>query len=83
MEGSFSEGRPKQIAHRGYPLHKRDYATTDQPWSRGDPDAAGITVFNYHPSVEDSEATLEGAQDKEAIEDDGADPIAQDPPVIP
>ena len=40
------------------------------------PDAAGITVFDYHPPSEDSEATQEEAQDKEAVEGDGAAPAA-------
>ena len=43
------------------------------------PDAAGITVFDYHPPSEDSEATQAEAQDKEAVEGDGATPAAQDP----
>ena len=47
------------------------------------PDAVGIIVFDYHPPAEESKATLEGAQNKEAVEDDGAAPIAQDPPIIP
>jgi hypothetical protein len=47
------------------------------------PDAAGITVFDYHPPTEDSEATQEDAQDKEAVESDGAAPIAHDPFVVP
>ena len=47
------------------------------------PNAARITVFDYHPPAEDFEATLEGAQNKKAVEDDGAAPIAQDPPVVP
>ena len=47
------------------------------------PDAAGIAVFDYHPPVEDFKATLEGAPNKEAVEDDGAAPIAQDPLLFP
>ena len=47
------------------------------------PDAAGITVFDYHPPSESSEVTLAEAQDKEAVEGDGATPTAQDPPVTP
>jgi hypothetical protein len=47
------------------------------------PDVVGIIVFDYHPPVEDFEATLEGAPDKEAVEDDGAAPIAQDPLLFP
>ena len=40
------------------------------------PDATGITVFDYHPPSESSEATLAEAQDKEAVEGDGATPAA-------
>jgi hypothetical protein len=45
--------------------------------------AAGITVFDYHPPSKDSEATWEEAQDKEAVEGDDAAPAAQDPPIAP
>ena len=47
------------------------------------PDAAGITVFDYHPPSEDSEATQAEAQDKEAVEGDGATLAAQNPPIAP
>ena len=43
------------------------------------PDAAGIAVFDYHPSAEDSEATLEGAHTREVVEDTEATPTTQDP----
>ena len=43
------------------------------------PDTVGITVFDYHPPAEDSEASSEGAQNKEAAEDNEATPAAQDP----
>ena len=41
-------------------------------------DAARIAVFDYHLPVEDSETALEGAKNKEAV-DDKATPTAQDP----
>ena len=44
------------------------------------PDAVGIAVFDYHPPTE---ATLEGAQNKEAVEGDGAALITQDLPIVP
>ena len=43
----------------------------------------GIVDFDYHPSTEDSEAVLKGAETKEAVEDDETTPTAPDPPVAP
>ena len=47
------------------------------------PDAVGIVVFDYHPLTEDSEATLEGSQTREAAEYAEATSTARDPPVVP
>ena len=47
------------------------------------PDAAGIVVFDYHPPTEDSKATPEGAQTKEAAEDAEATSTARDPAIVP
>ena len=45
------------------------------------PDAAGITVFDYQPPTEDSEATPEGVQTRDAVEDAEATSTARDPTV--
>ena len=41
-------------------------------------DATRIAIFDYHPPIEDSEAALEGAKNKKAVNDE-ATPTAQDP----